>query len=86
MLMKYVLDSLHGNVLWVRFVDPVLTKVWNLGVKSLLEQRPVVCESCKGKSGSTSPEDKVTCVSLHGSRVDAGFGNFIGRASNVLMS
>lgn len=66
-------------------MDPVLAKVWDLGVESLLEQWPVVSESGNGGTGSTTPEDQISGVGLSSSEVEARLGDFVGWAFNVLL-
>lgn len=65
-------------------MNPVLTKIWDLRVKSLLEQWPVVCKSSNSSTGGTTPKDQVLAVRLGGSEVKGDFGNPINWTSDVL--
>lgn len=81
-----VQTGLDWDVLWVWVEDPVLTEVWDLGVKGLLEQWPVVSESGNSGTGSTTPENQVSGVSLDSREVDARFGDLVDWSLNVLSS
>lgn len=77
-------SSLNRNILWVWVADPVFTEVWDLGVESLLEQRPVVSEGSDSSTGSTTPDDQVLTVRLGGSVVERNLGNLVCWTSDVL--
>lgn len=78
------IKSLNRNILRVGVVLPMRTKVWNLGVESVFEQWDTVGEYSHCSSGSTSPNDEITGVSLDSSEVV--LGNLINGTSNVLLS
>lgn len=78
------IKSLNRNILRVRVVLPVRTKVRDLGVESVLEQWDTVSEDSHSSSGSTSPNDEVSSVSLDSSEVV--LGNLVNGTSNVLLS
>lgn len=81
----HVLDAaLNWDILWVWVVDPVLTKVRNLGVEGVSEQWDTVGESGDGSSTSSTPEDQVADVGLGGGEVDTRLGNLVGWTSNIL--
>lgn len=77
-------ERLDWDVLWVLLVNPVLTKVWDLGVESLLEQWPVISEGGGSSGGSTTPENQVAGVSLDSSEVDTRLGDLVDWSLDVL--
>lgn len=78
------MSSLNWNLLWVWVVNPVLTKVWDLGVKRLLEQGPVVSESGNSGTGGTTPKNQILTVSLGSGEVERDLSNLVCWTSNVL--